>query len=147
MTFQQALPLSKLPGRAGTPLLTRGDPPRGRRKAPRAGPRGLGSNTCLPVLLKQVTTPDVEKKIEEYKRENPGMFSWEIRDKLLKDAVCDRNTVPSGTRPLASPCGARRARPLFPQRVLQAGNTSMIHPPGPRGRGSSRPLKSVRTAV
>lgn len=50
-----------------------------------------------PILLKQVTTPDVEKKIEEYKRENPGMFSWEIRDKLLKDAVCDRNTVPSGT--------------------------------------------------
>ncbi|XP_029789126.1 paired box protein Pax-3-like [Suricata suricatta] len=43
----------------------------------------------------KVTTPDVEKKIEEYKRENPGMFSWEIRDKLLKDAVCDRNTVPS----------------------------------------------------
>lgn len=62
-------------------------------------PRGLGTNTCLPVLLKQVTTPDVEKKIEEYKRENPGMFSWEIRDKLLKDAVCDRNTVPSGTGP------------------------------------------------
>ncbi|XP_009952612.1 PREDICTED: paired box protein Pax-3-like, partial [Leptosomus discolor] len=46
-------------------------------------------------LLKQVTTPDVEKKIEEYKRENAGMFSWEIRDKLLKDGVCDRNTVPS----------------------------------------------------
>ncbi|XP_053894865.1 paired box protein Pax-3 isoform X3 [Malaclemys terrapin pileata] len=44
---------------------------------------------------KQVTTPDVEKKIEEYKRENAGMFSWEIRDKLLKDGVCDRNTVPS----------------------------------------------------
>lgn len=48
-------------------------------------------------LLKQVTTPDVEKKIEEYKRENAGMFSWEIRDKLLKDGVCDRNSVPSGT--------------------------------------------------
>lgn len=60
--------------------------------------RRLGTNTCLPVLLKQVTTPDVEKKIEEYKRENPGMFSWEIRDKLLKDAVCDRNTVPSGNQ-------------------------------------------------
>ncbi|XP_053565937.1 paired box protein Pax-3 isoform X1 [Bombina bombina] len=44
---------------------------------------------------KQVTTPDVEKRIEEYKRDNPGMFSWEIRDKLLKDGVCDRNTVPS----------------------------------------------------
>ncbi|XP_035240026.1 paired box protein Pax-3b isoform X1 [Anguilla rostrata] len=44
---------------------------------------------------KQVTTPDVEKKIEEYKRDNPGMFSWEIRDKLLKDGICDRNNVPS----------------------------------------------------
>ncbi|XP_038872731.1 paired box protein Pax-7-like isoform X1 [Salvelinus namaycush] len=45
---------------------------------------------------RQVSTPDVEKRIEEYKRENPGMFSWEIRDKLLKDGVCDRSTVPSG---------------------------------------------------
>ncbi|XP_048417444.1 paired box protein Pax-7 isoform X5 [Stegostoma tigrinum] len=44
---------------------------------------------------RQVATPDVEKKIEEYKRENPGMFSWEIRDKLLKDGICDRSTVPS----------------------------------------------------
>lgn len=57
---------------------------------------------CLPVstspfpTLKQVATPDVEKKIEEYKRDNPGMFSWEIRDKLLKDGICDRSTVPSG---------------------------------------------------
>ncbi|XP_070206586.1 paired box protein Pax-7-like [Littorina saxatilis] len=50
----------------------------------------------------RVATPDVEKKIEDYKKENPGVFSWEIRDKLLKDgrdplqeAVCDRNSVPS----------------------------------------------------
>uniref|UniRef100_A0A8C9JJB9 Uncharacterized protein n=1 Tax=Panthera tigris altaica TaxID=74533 RepID=A0A8C9JJB9_PANTA len=47
---------------------------------------------------RQVATPDVEKKIEEYKRENPGMFSWEIRDRLLKDGHCDRSTVPSGRR-------------------------------------------------
>ncbi|XP_072254155.1 paired box protein Pax-7-like, partial [Pyxicephalus adspersus] len=44
---------------------------------------------------RQVATPDVEKKIEEYKRENPGMFSWEIRDRLLKDGHCDRSSVPS----------------------------------------------------
>ncbi|KAG7283811.1 hypothetical protein CRUP_033998, partial [Coryphaenoides rupestris] len=44
---------------------------------------------------RQVATPDVEKRIEEYKRDNPGMFSWEIRDKLLKDGVCDRSSVPS----------------------------------------------------
>ncbi|KAG7229281.1 hypothetical protein INR49_012939 [Caranx melampygus] len=44
---------------------------------------------------KQTATPEVDKKIEEYKTENPSMFSWEIRDKLLKDGICDRNNVPS----------------------------------------------------
>ncbi|XP_061422201.1 paired box protein Pax-3 isoform X4 [Lethenteron reissneri] len=44
---------------------------------------------------RQVASTDVERKIEEYKRENPGMFSWEIRDRLLKDGVCDRASVPS----------------------------------------------------
>lgn len=80
-------------------------------------PRGLGTNTCPLVLLKQVTTPDVEKKIEEYKRENPGMFSWEIRDKLLKDAVCDRNTVPSGIRPI-NVSRTRGHKSLFLGRVI-----------------------------
>ena len=32
----------------------------------------------------RVTTPDIEKKIEDYKNENPGIFSWEIRDRLIK---------------------------------------------------------------
>lgn len=62
----------------------------------------LPSHLSVPALppppLKQVATPDVEKKIEEYKRENPGMFSWEIRDRLLKDGHCDRSTVPSGEK-------------------------------------------------
>ncbi|CAL8350540.1 unnamed protein product [Lota lota] len=44
---------------------------------------------------KQGATAEVEKRIEEYKRDNPGMFSWEIRDRLLKDGICDRDIVPS----------------------------------------------------
>ena len=32
----------------------------------------------------RVATPEVENKIEEYKRDNPGMFSWEIRERLVK---------------------------------------------------------------
>ncbi|XP_010879980.1 paired box protein Pax-7a isoform X2 [Esox lucius] len=59
---------------------------------------------------RQVATPDVEKRIEEYKRENPGMFSWEIRDKLLKDGVCDRSTVPSGEASVSSISRVLRAR-------------------------------------
>nr|CAH04385.1 paired box protein 7 [Salmo salar] len=59
---------------------------------------------------RQVSTPDVEKRIEEYKRENPGMSSWEIRDKLLKDGVCDRSTVPSGEASVSSISRVLRAR-------------------------------------
>ncbi|XP_070560671.1 paired box protein Pax-3-like [Ptychodera flava] len=43
----------------------------------------------------KVATHEVEKKIEDYKRDNAGIFSWEIREKLLKDKICDRNSVPS----------------------------------------------------
>ncbi|EEB11787.1 Paired box protein Pax-7, putative [Pediculus humanus corporis] len=43
----------------------------------------------------RVATPEVEKRIEDYKRENPGIFSWEIRDRLIKEGICDRSSVPS----------------------------------------------------
>ncbi|XP_077441945.1 paired box protein Pax-8 isoform X3 [Vanacampus margaritifer] len=43
----------------------------------------------------KVATPKVVDKIAEYKRQNPTMFAWEIRDRLLAEAVCDGDTVPS----------------------------------------------------
>uniref|UniRef100_A0A8C4EL82 Paired box 2a n=1 Tax=Dicentrarchus labrax TaxID=13489 RepID=A0A8C4EL82_DICLA len=43
----------------------------------------------------KVATPKVVDKIAEYKRQNPTMFAWEIRDRLLAEAVCDNDTVPS----------------------------------------------------
>jgi len=43
----------------------------------------------------KVSTPEIESKIEEYKKVNPGIFSWEIRDNLIKDGLCDKETVPS----------------------------------------------------
>ena len=39
----------------------------------------------------RVATPEIENKIEDYKKENPGVFSWEIRDRLIKvssDTYC-----------------------------------------------------------
>merc|ERR1719376_289459 len=43
----------------------------------------------------RVTTPKVVEKIKEYKVGDPGIFAWEIRDRLLSDTICDRFNVPS----------------------------------------------------
>uniref|UniRef100_A0A8C5AAQ7 Paired box protein Pax-8 n=1 Tax=Gadus morhua TaxID=8049 RepID=A0A8C5AAQ7_GADMO len=43
----------------------------------------------------KVATPKVVEKIADYKRQNPTMFAWEIRDRLLTEGVCDGDTVPS----------------------------------------------------
>ena len=31
----------------------------------------------------KLATPEIEAKIEGYKKENPGVFSWEIRDRFV----------------------------------------------------------------
>ena len=43
----------------------------------------------------RVTTPGVVQAIKEYKIRDPGIFAWEIRDRLLSDSVCDKYNVPS----------------------------------------------------
>ncbi|XP_041420007.1 paired box 1 S homeolog isoform X1 [Xenopus laevis] len=43
----------------------------------------------------RVTTPTVVKHIRDYKQGDPGIFAWEIRDRLLADNVCDKYNVPS----------------------------------------------------
>ena len=34
----------------------------------------------------KVATPEVVAKIESYKRENPTIFAWEIREKLINES-------------------------------------------------------------
>ncbi|XP_018307081.1 protein gooseberry-neuro [Mycetomoellerius zeteki] len=46
----------------------------------------------------RVATPEVETRIEELKRDNPGIFSWEIRDKLMKEGFSDPPSVSSISR-------------------------------------------------
>ena len=43
----------------------------------------------------KVATPTVVNKIESYKRENPTIFAWEIREKLIAESVCTNTTAPS----------------------------------------------------
>ena len=42
-----------------------------------------------------MATPEIEKRVDLYKHENPGVFSWEVRDRLIKEGLCDKTTVPS----------------------------------------------------
>ncbi|XP_071528832.1 uncharacterized protein [Panulirus ornatus] len=43
----------------------------------------------------KVATPTVVEAIANYKKQNPTMFAWEIRERLLADGVCDQEGVPS----------------------------------------------------
>ncbi|NP_999759.1 paired box protein [Strongylocentrotus purpuratus] len=43
----------------------------------------------------KVATRDVVDKIADYKRDNPTIFAWEIRDRLLSESICGKETVPS----------------------------------------------------
>lgn len=43
----------------------------------------------------KVATPKVVDAIADYKKSNPTMFAWEIRDRLLNDGVCDAENIPS----------------------------------------------------
>ena len=43
----------------------------------------------------KVATVDVVDQITKYKHDNPTMFAWEIRSRLLADGVCTASTVPS----------------------------------------------------
>ncbi|XP_076086330.1 uncharacterized protein LOC143056997 isoform X1 [Mytilus galloprovincialis] len=43
----------------------------------------------------KVTTPDVVSRVRQYKMENPQMFAWEIRQKLLADGICQEKNIPS----------------------------------------------------
>lgn len=41
----------------------------------------------------KVATPAVVSKIEQYKRENPTIFAWEIRERLISEGVYKRTRI------------------------------------------------------
>lgn len=43
----------------------------------------------------RVATPEIENRIEDMKKDNPGIFSWEIREQLIKEGICDKQSAPS----------------------------------------------------
>ena len=43
----------------------------------------------------KVATPNVVDAIADFKRLNPTMFAWEIKEKLVTEGICDAEKVPS----------------------------------------------------
>ncbi|XP_071754666.2 paired box protein Pax-1 [Centroberyx gerrardi] len=73
----------------------------------------------------RVTTPNVVRNIRDYKQGDPGIFAWEIRDRLLSDGVCDKYNVPSVSsisRILRNKIGS----------LSQPGQYESSKPPGPQ---------------
>lgn len=93
----------------------------------------------------RVTTPAVVKSIRDYKQGDPGIFAWEIRDRLLSDGVCDKYNVPSvssisrilrnkiGTLSQPRPCDGIKAGPAPLQYGPVYPYPSYSGPGGPSG--------------
>lgn len=43
----------------------------------------------------RIATPEIENKIEELKKRQPGIFSHEIKDELIKYGICNVDNAPS----------------------------------------------------
>lgn len=81
----------------------------------------------------RVTTPNVVKHIKIYKERDPGIFAWEIRDKLLADGVCDKYNVPSVSsisRILRNKIGGSTS-PTSQSPNMESKNIMGPPPPGP----------------
>ncbi|CAF4318507.1 unnamed protein product [Rotaria sp. Silwood2] len=43
----------------------------------------------------RIVEADVTEKIAQYKHETPSIFTWEIRDRLLEENICNSENIPS----------------------------------------------------
>ncbi|XP_071529050.1 uncharacterized protein [Panulirus ornatus] len=92
----------------------------------------------------KVATPMVVEAISRYKRENPTMFAWEIRDRLLVENVCTQENVPSvsSINRIVRNKAAEKAKhglPGTPSPVSQATSVITHVPPTPHETALQRP--------
>ncbi|KAK3738356.1 hypothetical protein QZH41_014341 [Actinostola sp. cb2023] len=83
----------------------------------------------------KVATPPVVSKILQYKQQNPTIFAWEIRDRLVEEGVCDRENTPSVSsinRILRNKAAERAAQFAMLERERQhLASLYGLHPWGP----------------
>lgn len=81
----------------------------------------------------KVATPHVVDKICEYKRHNPTMFAWEIRDRLLQERICGQENVPS----VSSINRIVRNRAAEKAKHMSSHPMFNLFPPGSGGPGAA----------
>uniref|UniRef100_A0A914DXW8 Uncharacterized protein n=1 Tax=Acrobeloides nanus TaxID=290746 RepID=A0A914DXW8_9BILA len=86
----------------------------------------------------KVATPQVVAKIEQYKRDNPTIFAWEIRERLINEAVCEQPPSVSSINRILRTRAAERAAEELSMILSAQGATSTLHTPS--GLLSLRPL-------
>ncbi|KAK8751813.1 hypothetical protein OTU49_010414 [Cherax quadricarinatus] len=92
----------------------------------------------------KVATPTVVEAIANYKKQNPTMFAWEIRERLLSDGVCDQEGVPSvsSINRIVRNKAAEKAKHGLPgtmSPVSQATSVIAHAPPAPHETALQRP--------
>ncbi|KAI5703474.1 hypothetical protein M8J75_012134 [Diaphorina citri] len=74
----------------------------------------------------KVATAPVVDAIASYKRENPTMFAWEIRDRLLAEGICSQDNVPSvsSINRIVRNKAAEKAKHVHNQQQSQTNNNN-----------------------
>ncbi|XP_017842415.2 paired box protein Pax-2-B isoform X3 [Drosophila busckii] len=92
----------------------------------------------------KVATPTVVSKIEQYKRENPTIFAWEIRERLISEGVCTNATAPSvsSINRILRNRAAERAAAEF---ARAASYGYALHPTHPHSHHHPHPYTSFPT--
>ncbi|XP_072165666.1 paired box protein Pax-2-like [Diadema setosum] len=94
----------------------------------------------------KVATPKVVNKIADYKRQNPTMFAWEIRDRLLAEGVCEKDNVPSVSsinRIVRNKLGDKKLDEHTGLATSGSPPSSLIHPGDPERTGSSYSINGI----
>ncbi|KHN74789.1 Paired box protein Pax-6 [Toxocara canis] len=80
---------------------------------PSGGTLSKGFTHASGATKPKVATPHVVAKIEQYKRDNPTIFAWEIRERLINESVCEQPpSVSSINRILRTRAAERAAEEL-----------------------------------